>query len=66
MQKPHATARLWGEALAAIRNLLSRRSARAGDGFADRFPAAQLGRLLETRLSQPTLANTDWIAIGRI
>src|ERR1700742_2130139 len=51
MQKPHATARLWNEALVAIRDLLSRRSAGAGDGFADRFPAANLGRLLETRLA---------------
>jgi Domain of unknown function (DUF309) len=64
MQKPHATARLWGEALAAIKGLLSRRTSGAGDGFADRFPAAHLGRLLETRLAQPTLAKTDWISIG--
>src|SRR6201985_1029229 len=66
MQKPHATARLWNEALVAIRDLLSRRSTGAGDGFADRFPAANLGRLLETRLAQPTLAKTDWISIGSI
>src|ERR1700742_5257553 len=42
MQKPHATARLWNEALGAIQGLLSCRSSGAGDGFADRFPAAQL------------------------
>src|SRR5579863_7299959 len=66
MQKPHATARLWGEALVAIRNLLSRRSAGAGDGFADRFPAADLAGLLEARLAQPTLAKTDWISIGSV
>jgi Domain of unknown function (DUF309) len=66
MQKPHATARLWGEALVAIRNLLSRRSAGAGDGFADRFPAADLAGLLEARLAQPTLAKADWISIGSV
>ena len=66
MQKPHATARLWGEALAAIKGLLSRRTSGAGDGFADRFPAAHLGSLLEGRLAQPTLAKTDWIKIGSI
>jgi Domain of unknown function (DUF309) len=66
VQKPHATARLWGEALVAIRDLLSRRSSAAGDGFADRFPAAGLARMLEARLAQPTLTKTDWIAIGPI
>jgi Domain of unknown function (DUF309) len=66
MRKPHPTARLWGQALAAIKDLLSRRSAGAGDGFADRFPAAQLAKLLETRLAQATLSKNDWIAIGSI
>src|ERR1700761_6152642 len=66
MQKPHATARLWNEALVAIRDLLSRRSTGVGDGFADRFPAANLGRLLQARLALPTLAKTDWISIGSI
>ena len=64
MQKPHATVRLWGEASAAIKDLLSRRSTGAGDGFADRFPVAHLAGLLETRLAQPALAKTDWIKIG--
>src|SRR6202161_2811869 len=50
MQKPHAAARLWGEALAAIDGLLSRRPAAAGDGFADRFPTASLAKLLKARL----------------
>src|SRR6202046_4269718 len=36
MRKPHATARQWGEALAAIKSLLSQRSAARGDGFAER------------------------------
>jgi Domain of unknown function (DUF309) len=66
MQKPRATMRLWDEALAAIRGLLSRRSSGAGDGFADRFPADQLAKLLEARLAQPELSTTDWIKIGPI
>jgi hypothetical protein len=66
MQRPNATARLWSEALAAIRGLLSRRSSGAGGGFADRFPAADLARLLEGRLAQATLSKTDWIKIGSI
>jgi Domain of unknown function (DUF309) len=65
-RKPHATARLWGEALAVIKDLLSRRSAAAGDGFADRFPVGHLAKLLETRLAQAALSKTDWIAIGSI
>ena len=64
MQKPHATVRLWGEAWAAIKDLLSRRSTGAGDGFADRFPVGHLAGLLETRLAQPAVAKTDWIQIG--
>jgi Domain of unknown function (DUF309) len=64
MRKPNATARLWGEALASIRGLLSRRSAARGDGFAERFPAARLAELLEIRLAKATLSPADWIAIG--
>jgi hypothetical protein len=66
MQKPTATARLWGEALAEISRLLARRSLASGDGFADRFPAAQLAKLLKTRLSQAQLAKSDWIAFGSL
>lgn len=65
MRKPNAAARLWGEALAEIDDLLSRRSA-AGDGFADRFPKASLAKLLKARLAQPTLSKADWIALGAI
>src|ERR1700748_3136313 len=36
MRKPLPTARLWSEALGAIKSLLSRRTSGAGDGFADR------------------------------
>jgi hypothetical protein len=66
MRKAHAAARLWGEALAEINELLSRRSAASGDGFADRFPKASLAKLLKTRLAQPTLSKSDWIALGSI
>jgi hypothetical protein len=65
-RKPNATARLWGEALAAIKDLLSRRSAAAGDGFTERFPVGHLEKLLEARLTQATLSKADWIAIGSI
>src|SRR5579863_179388 len=64
MQKANATARLWTEALAGINELLARRSPSAGNGFADRFPAAQLARLLKARLAQATLSKADWIALG--
>ena len=66
MQKANATARLWNEALAGINELLARRSPQAGDGFADRFPAAQLARLLKARLAQASLSKADWIALGSL
>jgi hypothetical protein len=66
MLKPHAATRLWSEALAAITELLSRRSASGGDGFADRFPAANLAKLLQDRLAQATLSKADWIALAPI
>src|ERR1700721_3168824 len=42
MKKPHATARLWGEALGQLDALSARRAAGAGGGFADGFPTAVL------------------------
>jgi hypothetical protein len=66
MQRPHATARLWREALTTNKDLLSRRSNAAGDGFADRFPAARLAAVHEARLVQSRLAKTDWIALGSL
>ena len=44
MQKPHAAARLLGEALGELEALGMRRRAR-GDGFADGFPVAALAAL---------------------
>jgi hypothetical protein len=66
MRKANATARLWGEALAEVDQLLARRPPKAGDGFADRFPAESLARLLKARLALSTLSKADWIAIGSI
>jgi hypothetical protein len=66
MRKPHATARLFGEALAAINDLLARRPPALGDGFADRFPAAAPATLLKAKLAQAALSKADWIAIGSI
>jgi hypothetical protein len=66
MQKPHATARLFGEALNAISDMLARRPPIPGDGFADRFPAAALATLLKAKLAQAALSKADWIAIGSI
>jgi|SRR5579872_879174 len=66
MQKPQAAARHWGEALSAINGLLARRREASGDGFADRFPAATLVRLLAAKLALAFLSKADWIAIGSI
>jgi len=64
--KPHATARLFGDALAAINDLLARRVVTQGDGFADRFPSKALAALLKAKLSQPSLSKADWIALGSL
>jgi hypothetical protein len=65
MQKPHAAARLLGEALAELKVLGARRTA-AASGFADGFPTAALAALLTSRLQQPTLGKADWVEIGAI
>ena len=66
MQKRSAPARLWGEALAAVDELLGRRQHADGDGFADRFPASALAKLLKARLALTSPSKADWIAIGSI
>jgi hypothetical protein len=63
MQKPHAAARLLGEALQEL-DLLSARRASAGDGFADRFPTAALAAVLKAKLALPLLGKADWVAFG--
>ena len=62
MQKPHAAARLLGEALGELNALGSRST--GGDGFADSFPVAALAGLIKARLERPLLAKADWVAFG--
>ena len=62
MQKPHAAARLLGEALGEL-NALGMRNA-GGDGFADGFPVAALAALIKAKLERPLLAKADWVAFG--
>jgi Domain of unknown function (DUF309) len=66
MQKPHAAARLLGEALVELKALGARRAAGAGGGFADGFPTAALAALLTSRLAQSPLTKADWVAIGAV
>jgi hypothetical protein len=66
MQKPHAAARLLGEALAQLQTLGVRKATASGDGFADGFPTAALTALLTSRLVQSPLSKADWVAIGAV
>ena len=66
MLKPHAAARLLGEALAELDTLGARKGAAAGDGFVDAFPTAALAALLKTKLASPLLSKADWVALGAI
>ena len=64
MGKPHAAARLFGEALAELDELRVRKATGAGGGFADAFPTGPLAALLRSKLAQPLLSKADWIDIG--
>src|SRR6202166_4950289 len=66
MLKPHAAARLLGEALGELDTLAARKASVPGDGFADGFPTAALAALLRTKLAQPLLSKADWVEIGTI
>jgi hypothetical protein len=66
MQRPHAAARLLGEALAELDELKVRKATAAGDGFADGFPTDTLSALLRGKLAGPTLTQDDLINIGSI
>jgi hypothetical protein len=66
MRKPHAAARLLGEALGVLDTLVARQATAPGDGFADGFPTAALAGLLRTKLAQPLLSKADWVEIGAI
>jgi hypothetical protein len=64
MQKPHAAARLFGEALGQLDAL--RKAVVGGDGFADGFPTAALSALLQAKLALPALSKADWVKIGAV
>src|ERR1700692_2909020 len=66
MQKPHAAARFFGEALAGLDELGARKATVAGDGFADGSTTGALTALLRTKLAQPVLSEADWVDIGSI
>jgi hypothetical protein len=66
MQKPHAAARLFGEALGELGTLGARAATAAGDGFADSFPTAALAALLTAKLAQGSLSKVDWVKIGAL
>ncbi|MGT2438834.1 DUF309 domain-containing protein [Bradyrhizobium betae] len=66
MQKAHSAARLFGDALAELRALTSRKAAPAGDGFVESFPIPALTALLQAKLGRPQLSKADWIAISAI
>ena len=65
MQKPHAAARLFREALGEFAVLGRSRSA-GGDGFADGFPVAAMASLIEAKLEKPLLAKADWVAFSAV
>ncbi len=66
MLKPHAAARLLGEALTELDALSLRKAVAGGDGFADGFPTAALTDLLRAKLGLPILSKADWVKFGSI
>ena len=66
MQRPHAAARLFGEALAELNELRVRKALAGGDGFADGFPTAALITLLQAKLAEKLLSEADWVNISAI
>jgi len=66
MQKPHAGARLLGEALKELTALGLRKATASGDGFADSFPAEALGAALKAKLAQTQLTKADWVAFAAV
>src|SRR4051794_565770 len=66
IQKPHAAARLLGEAQQELHALNARKASAAGDGFADGFPAAALIELLKGKLARPELTKADWVAFSAV
>lgn len=66
MQKPHAAARLFAEALAELNSLSARKASGSGDGFADSFPTGELAALLKVKSAKAELSKTDWVAFSAI
>jgi len=66
MDKPHAAARFFREALAGLDELGKRKVTPVGDGFADGAKMGALAALLRAKLAQPALAEADWIDIATI
>jgi hypothetical protein len=64
MQKPHAAARLLGDAQGELDTLSLRRATAGGAGFADGYPTATLQARLKMKLAQPLLSKADWVKIG--
>lgn len=66
LQKPHAAARLFGEALTELGMLGQRKTVVSGGGFADGFPIDGLAALLGARLERSLLSKADWVAFSAI
>ena len=66
IQKPHAAARLLGEALQELDALNARKATSAGDGFADGFPTVAMIDLLKDKLARPELTKADWVAFSAV
>jgi hypothetical protein len=66
MRKPHAAARLLGEALGELNALGARKVTAQGDGFVDGFPTAALAVLLKAKLVRSVLSKADWVEIGAV
>ncbi|MBW7975049.1 DUF309 domain-containing protein [Bradyrhizobium sp. BR 10289] len=66
MQRSHSAARLFGDALAELRALSTRKAAVGGDGFVESFPIPALTALLQAKLGRPQLSKADWIALSAV
>lgn len=66
MLKPHAAARLLGEAQGELQKLSQRRAVAGGDGFADGFPISALSAQLKAKLAQSLLSKADWVKIATV
>src|SRR3954462_4676856 len=60
IQKPHAAARLFGDAQMELKALSSRKAAPTGDGFVESFPIPALNALLQAKLGRSQLSKADW------